>query len=101
MELTDHIADSLSEKERRVDVIERRLLQAASNRQRCLPVHSVALIDGTEERATAQIGLRIGEAGGSDSLDKPWLSATDLNSKVNGVSMEASSILDVSDSKFD
>ena len=102
MELTDHIADSLSEKERRVDVIERRLQQAASDRQRCLPVHSVAFIDSAEGMVNAQADLKVGETTpiGLFGLYKPWLSATDLGAKVNGASMDASSILDVSSKRY-
>nr|CDS22203.1 mitogen activated protein kinase kinase kinase [Echinococcus granulosus] len=109
MELTDHIADSLSEKERRVDVIKRQLLKAACDRQRCLPVHSVALFDGGDDnrslgRAEVDGGATAtssGFCGGGGSggrelfgLEKPWLSAADLRFKVNGASMDASSILD-------
>ncbi|KAL5105866.1 Mitogen-activated protein kinase kinase kinase 12 [Taenia crassiceps] len=106
MELTDHIADSLSEKERRVDVIERQLLKAACDRQWCLPVHSVALVDGGGDdnralgKAKADCGVAAASSGlcvgGGDlfGLEKPWLSAADLNCKANGASMDASSILD-------
>ncbi|KAM7534608.1 hypothetical protein Aperf_G00000107131 [Anoplocephala perfoliata] len=89
MELTDHIADSLSEKERRVDVIERQLLWAASDRKRCLPVHSIALVVHD-----AQADNKEGDASVDCDGERPWLSAADLNCKVNGVSMDASSILD-------
>ncbi|KAM3182954.1 hypothetical protein ACTXT7_011307 [Hymenolepis weldensis] len=103
IELTDHIADSLSEKERRVDVIERQLLKAACDRQRCLPVHSVAFVTHDKRDGSASTDSDVG----SDQygVEKPWLSAADLNSKVNGLSMETSSILDnesiASDSETD
>lgn len=90
-----------------MDVIERQLLKAACDRQRCLPVHSVALVDGggddnralgkaeaDGEAAASSSGLCVG-GGELFGLEKPWLSAADLNCKVNGASMDASSILDV------
>lgn len=93
MDLADHIVDSLSEKERRVDVIERRLLRAACDRQRCPPIHSVAFFP--HKKADENNSTDSDQGSENFGHEKPWLSAADAISNVNDLSMEASSILDV------
>ncbi|VDO04269.1 unnamed protein product [Rodentolepis nana] len=92
MELTDHIADSLSEKERRVDVIEQQILRAACDRHRCLPVHSIAIV--THDKRTSDTSNDSYVDSYQYGADKPWLSAVDLSSKINDLSIDTSSILD-------
>nr|CDS32911.1 mitogen activated protein kinase kinase kinase [Hymenolepis microstoma] len=92
MELTDHIADSLSEKERRVDVIEQKLLRAACDRYRCLPVHSMAIVTHDKRASNTSTDSEVGSY--QYGAEKPWLSTTDLNSKINELSIDTSSILD-------
>uniref|UniRef100_A0A5K3EZU0 Protein kinase domain-containing protein n=1 Tax=Mesocestoides corti TaxID=53468 RepID=A0A5K3EZU0_MESCO len=99
IELTDRMTDSLSEKERKVDIFERRFLKVACDRHRRLPAHSVAITGSDREQVEKEPHC------GVFFCEKQWLSATDINSvrrlssetsstKADGNTMEISSIID-------